>query len=115
MVSMLSSRLLIKWSDVFECPRSPQNYYEQVLRCVGDIPLNIFATVNNRFCRENLGPDAQQHLEDEMLSDSIKNKVARLRKREMQGRDSLIFNRAAGLLNLKLLLSMKRVVGRYTP
>jgi hypothetical protein len=78
-----------------------------LLRCGGEIPLNICATISSLFSTGS-GLDAQQSLEAELLADSAKNKVARFR-RANAGQRSLIFTRATALLNLKCLLATKRL------
>jgi hypothetical protein len=100
--------ILIKHTDVFETPRSATSYFDLLQRCGGDIPLNIFATVNALFSAGEPALQAQPSLEAELLNDSTKSRVQRLRRRVRAGRDSLIFTRASGLLNLKVLLSVRR-------
>jgi|GEM_PF-1689527 len=110
----MRTRILLKHTDVFDAPRNPRIYFEQLRRCGGDIPLNIFATVNAFFSAGDPGFEAQPSLEAELLSDSIKNRVKHFRKRIIGKDDSLIFTRAAGLLNLKALLSVRRDKCRLT-
>jgi len=79
--------------------RSPRNYYEQLQRCTGLKPLNIFATINNRW---TIGETAHESWEAEFFSDSIKNKAERFRLKLTE--EGVAFTRAGCLLNLKLLL-----------
>src|SRR5438105_590838 len=97
--------IMLKFSDVLnDSTRSPKNYHEQLRRCGGDTPLNVFATINNRWVIDKMGVDQHVSAEEEFLSDSIATKVARFRTRVLRDQESFIFTRAGALLNLKLLL-----------
>lgn len=95
--------------------RSPSNYFEQVRRCAGLIPLNVFATANNRFSLDQASPDAHAALEAEMLSDSSRNRLSRRRSRHRKGPHTIVFTRAGSQLNLKLLLAVARPDSPYKP
>jgi len=103
----MNKALLIKHRDVFDCAPDPKNYRFMLLRCGGDIPLNICATISSLFST-GVGLDAQQSLESELLTDSLKGKVERFRQAEVGRNRSLIFTRANALLNLKCLLAAHR-------
>jgi hypothetical protein len=103
----MNRALLIKHRDVFDRAPDPQNYRSMLLRCGGDIPLNICATISGLFST-GLGFDSQQSLETELLTDSSKSKVARFRRAKIGREKSLIFTRANALLNLKCLLATRR-------
>jgi len=105
--------LLIKHQDVFDCSPDPNNYRAMLLRCGSDIPLNICATISSLFSSD-AGYEAQPSLEAELLTDSLKNKVRRFREKEIGDRLSVIFTRAAALLNLKCLLATPRPA-TYSP
>src|SRR4051812_49276388 len=109
----MQQHYLMKYSDVFETTPEPRNYYRMLLRCAGDIPINIAATINSIFAADD-GVEAQASLENELLSDSVKNKLRRLRRRETKGRSSIVFTRAGAMLNLKALLATDRSAGRYS-
>ncbi len=101
---------MLKYSDVLsdtvlgKGTASPKNFHSQLLRCAGDIPTNVFASINNRFTLDKVnGPD-QQQLEREFLSPSIASKIAKARKERGGEPDSVVFNRVGALLMLKLLL-----------
>jgi hypothetical protein len=103
----MNRALLIKHRDVFDCDPDPKNYRFMLLRCGGDIPLNICSTISSLFSAE-LGFGAQPSLETELLTDSLKMKVARFRQTAIGRERSLIFTRANALLNLKCLLATQR-------
>jgi hypothetical protein len=111
----LEMLLIAKYSDLLgEGERSPRNFHEQLQRLGGEVlPLNIFASINNMF---TFGPaDVATHaeLEAEFLSDSIKNKLERSRRREPDGEPLIIFSRIGALIVLKLLLATRRVPTRF--
>jgi len=107
LIRPVNRALLIKHRDVFDRAPDPKNYRFMLLRCGGDIPLNICATISGLFSTD-LGFDAQQSLETELLTDSLKSKVARFRQAKIGPQQSLIFTRANALLNLKCLLATRR-------
>jgi hypothetical protein len=107
LAEMMRRLILIKYSDVFVTAPDAHGYFAQVRRCVGDIPLNVFATINGYFSAER-GLEAQPSLEHELVSGIVNNMVRRFRRRRAKDEDSLIFTRASGLLNLKVLLSVPR-------
>lgn len=104
---MLRRQILIKYSDVFHTPPDARAYFEQLRRAVGDIPLNIFATVNGYFSAEDAGLESQGSLARELLSGIVRDMIGRFRQNLML-RDVAIFTRPSGLLNLKLLLAVPR-------
>jgi predicted RecB family endonuclease len=72
------------------------------------MPLNILATANNRFSLDRALPEAQAQLERALLSDSIRNKLARERKLRAGEPPTIVFTRTGAHLNLKLLLGVLR-------
>jgi hypothetical protein len=114
---MASNRLIIlKYSDVLgDGTRSPKNYFEQLKRCASDSSLNTFSTLNNQFSLDPSGRAAHLKGETELLSDSIRNKIARLRSRELRDEEAVVFTRAGALLNLKLLLCADRRIMSFRP
>lgn len=97
--------IMMKYSDVInDGDRSPRNYLEQVHRCSGLMPLNVFATINNRWTINETAPESWER---EFLSDSVKNKAARFRRGMSE--QGVIFTRAGALLNLKLLFGVRPV------
>jgi hypothetical protein len=107
--------IMLKYSDVLNSgARSPKNYHEQLLQCGGDTPLNVFATINNRWIIDR-ALDQQGVLEREFLSDSIRTKVGYFRARVLPDQASLIFTRAGALLNLKILLGLSRPAAPFRP
>lgn len=108
----LATHLLLKYSDVLADPvlgngsRSPRNYFEQLLRCATETTVDIFATINNRFILDRLGPDDHKSLESQFISDSIASKVDRERHRRVGEPDSFVFTRVGSLLNLETLIGL---------
>src|ERR1051325_11858329 len=110
----LTTLLMAKYSDILgDGARSAANYYEQICRCAGLIPLNVFATVNNRFSLGEGSADVHAALETEILSDSIKNKLFRVRKSRAGEPPTIVFTRSGSLLTLKLLLAVPRPEAPY--
>lgn len=108
----LTTLLIAKYSDLLgDGARSPKNFHEQVLRLTGDTPLNVFATINNRFSLAPAAADVHATLEHEFLSDSAKNKLARVRRRETDDVSHIVFTRYGALITLKLLLGTPRLQG----
>lgn len=105
---MLRQRILLKFSDVFQTKPDAAAYYAQVRRCPGDIPLNVFGTVNGYWSAGEAALEAQRSLEHEFAGGIVGDMLARFRMRLSSRRDSLIFTRASGLLNLKVLLAVPR-------
>lgn len=102
-------RIMVKFSDVLgDGIRSPSNYLEQLQRCASDGGVDIFATINNQIILGAAGDSAQSKMESQLLNDSIRKRVERLRSRELRGQDVVVFTRAGALLNLKLLLGLDR-------
>ncbi|HEY6138926.1 MAG TPA: hypothetical protein VI670_14290, partial [Thermoanaerobaculia bacterium] len=100
---------MAKYSDILGGGfRSSTNYFEQIGRSAGLIPLNVFATVNNRFSLHESSPEMHASLEAEMLSDSIRTKLSRVRKSRAGEPTTVVFTRAGALLTLKLLLAVPR-------
>ncbi len=107
--------LMAKYSDLLgDGQRSSMNYFEQVRRAVGDIPLNIFSTINNQYTLDPASVEAHRSLEAELLSDSIRNKLRRIRQ-NTPTKPFVAFTRAGALLNLKLLLATSRPTAPYKP
>lgn len=109
---MLRQHILIKYSDLFQTAPDPIAYFEELRRSVGDIPLNIFATVNGYFSREDAGIKAQGSLVRELVSGIVRDMIGRFRQ-NLDIRDAVIFTRPSGLLNLKLLLAVSRPGEEY--
>src|SRR5450759_1250429 len=92
--------IMMKFSEVLnDGHRWPKNYYEQLQRCFGLMPINVFATINNRWI---INKTAEESWDAEFLSERITKKATQYRA----SLDSagFIFTRAGALLNLKLLL-----------
>lgn len=101
--------IMMKYSDILnDGERSPRNYYEQLQRCSGLMPINIFATINNRW---TINETAHESWEGKFISDSIRNKAKRFRKAMRE--EGIIFTRAGALLNLKVLLAMEQPTMAY--
>ena len=95
--------IMMKYSDLLNHgSRSAGNYFDQLARCSGLIPINVLATINNRW---TVNDPAHDSWEAEFLSDSVRNKAARFRSRMFE--EGIIFTRAGALLNLKLLLGIQ--------
>jgi hypothetical protein len=109
----MNQLILIKQSDVYESTPDARGYHQMIMRCGGEIPLNIFATVCSLFSSA-FGIPAQDSLEDELLAASVKNKLARFRKNKVGSRHSAIFTRATALLNLKCLLAAVRPGSKFS-
>jgi len=108
----LTTLLMAKYSDLLgNGERSPANFYEQLLRLTGEIPFNVFATINNRLSMTPEAADVHAALEREFLNDSLKNKLARLRHREADEVSHILFTRLGALIALKLLLGTPRGEG----
>jgi len=116
-IDSLRTQILLKYSEVAgEGDRSPRQYYDQLLACAGDIPLNVAATVNNLAILGALDGAHASAAESQLLSNRFENKVRTARERMFaEGKDSVVFNRAAALLNLKALLSVRRPATKYRP
>ena len=95
--------------------RSPRSYFEQIRRCAGLIPLNVFATANNRFSLDFAALETHLALEREFLNDSTRAKLLRLRRRRLHEPLTIVFTRAGALLNIKLLLGTVRPDNPYRP
>src|SRR4029077_1955606 len=109
---MLRNHILIKYCDVFHTAPDAAAYFDQVRQSVGDIPLNIFATVNGYFSTADEGLKAQPSLARELLSPIVRDMVGRFRQNRA-GKNSVIFTRPSGLLNLKVLLAVPRLGDEY--
>src|SRR4051812_49321424 len=95
--------IMMKYSDLLnDGERDVRNYREQLERCAGPLPFNIFATINNRWI---INETAHESWEAEFLSDRITNKAARFRRDIPE--EAMIFTRPGALLNLKLLLGLQ--------
>jgi hypothetical protein len=100
---------MIKHADLFgEGQRSPTDYYEQLQRCSGMVPLNIFATINNRWIA---GEPAHDSWENEFFSDRTSNGVRRFRSRIED--NAIVFTRPSALLNLKALLGIQPQISQF--
>ena len=112
----LQTLLIAKYSDLLGGDsRSATNYFVQVCRCAGLIPINTFATVNNLLSLDQGALAVHESLEKAMLSDSIRNKLRRERKRREGEPPSIVFSRSGAQLNLKLLLAVPRPDKPYRP
>ncbi|MGK2860236.1 MAG: nuclease-related domain-containing protein [Thermoanaerobaculia bacterium] len=85
--------------------RSSRNYSEQLRRASGEMPLNVFATINNLLTLDAGASEAHRSFEEELLSESVRRKLQRLR-RDTPNERFVAFTRAGALLNLKLLLAV---------
>lgn len=111
----LATHLMFKYSDVLADPtlgkgeRSPRGFHEQLQRCGGDTPLNVFATINNRLALDKFSSADHLDVEREFLSDSTRGKLLRARRRRAPYEpESVVFTRVGSLLALKLLLGLTR-------
>src|ERR1041385_4292798 len=92
-----------QYSDLLnDGERDVRNYFEQLRRCAGPLPLNVFATMNNRWI---INETAHESWEAEFLSDRIANKARQTRATMRE--EGMIFTRPGALLNLKLLLGLQ--------
>jgi hypothetical protein len=106
--------LIAKYSDLLGGEsRSATNYFTQIRRCAGLIPINIFATANNLLSVDQGVPDVHKSLEESTLSDSIRNKLRRERKQRKGEPPTIAFTRSGAQLNLKLLLAVPRPNSTY--
>lgn len=75
----LAAHLMFKYSDVLADPtlgkgeRSPVQFREQLERCGGDVPLNVFATINNRLALDKFS--LGDHLEVEQVPHRPENSL----------------------------------------
>ena len=84
--------LMAKYADLLgDGERSPSNFWEQILRLSGEIPLNVFATINNRFSFDQRAFEVHAALEHDFLSESIKNKLARTRRKHANDPFLIVF------------------------
>lgn len=103
--------LIAKYSDLIEERRSPRNFYEQIQRLRGELPLNIFATINNRILAMDRDDGALKALEAEFFSDRLRAKLERARQHSDDNLPFVAWTRFGALLVLKLLLTTHRGEG----
>jgi len=111
---MPQTALMLKFSEVVNGGRrAPATYYDEILKCSGDLPLNILATINNLWVLEH-GDTRQTSLAHQFLDVPLKIEAARYLKGAVGDAGGVIFTRIGSLLNLKLLLSVPRVDSGFT-